>query len=644
MDNRFDFEFDEGAVIREMREFLKDSANAYSSDMQRVRDDLVFASGDQWDKNIIGDLRRTKRINKSFNEYDKYVNAIVSPASKSPYHPQLMKPFKEYDAKRLAEIQKRIDDSMNESGYKDELELGMYKQVPTGCGIINLTTEAGDGDFPVKVIIENVRDVSAVAFDPECTRLDMGDATAGAIVNYVGKKRAKVLYRDIEGVGDWNGSGDNAYPAQWSIPQNSVPLVSYYRLSEDSTHVEFFKVCGDRVVEAKILMTTHIPLYKLCGYECYRDNKFTSIGIVAKTKDIQFSENLAFSTLIERLNRSVKAGYICTAEAIDGLEKNISKLSDGDVPLFLYRKGEDKPEPIQEAFQTGDLINVLNASQQMFAATIGVPSVGVQGINNVNTTATGALLQQVNSESNVACFYKGLANVVRQIAETMLEIYTDGNPDSIKIAIESGPATITQNMKRRQELTAMSAFVPDNVKPLVAKYYAESLEDEIGEQLAKDIEANLPPEIKIVKQTEDPTALKALGDMKALLDQATAQIEQLTQQNQELAKQNETLNLSLLDNREARQLDWNKTLLQNETQTHIREAELAMQDKQIALDFVQKQEKLQMEANENLSKVIEDNNDVLYASLPEGAGQEEAIANDQLAIERAQQQQINKNG
>ena len=53
----------------------------------------------------------------------------------------------------------------------------------------------------------------------------------------------------------------------------------------------------------------------------------------------------------------------------------------------------------------------------------------------------------------------------------------------------------------------MSAFVPDNVKPLVAKYYAESLEDEIGEQLAKDIEANLPPEIKIVKQTEDPTAL-----------------------------------------------------------------------------------------------------------------------------------------
>ena len=59
---------------------------------------------------------------------------------------------------------------------------------------------------------------------------------------------------------------------------------------------------------------------------------------------------------------------------------------------------------------------------------------------------------------------------------------------------------------------------------------------------------------------------------------------------------------------------------------------------------MQKQEKLQMEANENLSKVIEDNNDVLYASLPEGAGQEEAIANDQLAIERAQQQQRDNNG
>lgn len=643
MDNRFDFEFDERAVVKEMREFIKDSADAYSSDMQRVRDDLLFASGDQWDRTLVNDLHRSKRVNRSFSEYDKYTNAIVSPASKSPYHPQLMKPNKAYDAKALAGIQKRIDDSMNESAYKSELDLGMQKCVPTGCGIINLTTVAGDEEGSVKVVIENVRDVSSVAFDPECTRLDMGDATAGAIVNYIGKKRAKVLFRDIDNVADWDDSPENVFPSQWSIPKNSVPLVSYYRLSDDSTHVEFFKICGNRVVEAKNLVTTHIPLYKLCGYECFKDNKFISVGIVHKTRDIQFAENLAFSTLIERLNRSVKAGYICTVEAIDGLEKNISKLSNGEVPLFLYKKGEEKPEPIVEAFQTADLVNVLNSSQTMFASVIGVPTTGVQGINNVNTTATGALLQQVNSESNVGCFYKGLENVVRQIAETMLEIYTDGNPDRIKIALESGPATITQNMKRRQELSAMSAFVPDNVKPLVARYYAESLEDEIGEKLAADITANLPPDIKLVGESEDPVAVKALGDMKTLLDQATAQIEQLTQQNQELAKQNETLNLSLLDNREARQLDWNKTLLQNETQTHIREAELAMQDKQIALDFVQKQEKLQMEANENLSKVIEDNNDVLYASLPEGAGQEEAIANDQLAIERAQLQK-NKNG
>lgn len=86
-----------------------------------------------------------------------------------------------------------------------------------------------------------------------------------------------------------------------------------------------------------------IPVFKMTGYIIYRDSKFTSVGIIDRIRDIQIGSNLAYSSLIERLNRSVKAGYICSAESIEGLEDQISKLSKGEVPLFLYKNGFEKP-------------------------------------------------------------------------------------------------------------------------------------------------------------------------------------------------------------------------------------------------------------------------------------------------------------
>ena len=629
----FDFDFDESTVLSELDDFLSRSSDAYSSDVNRIRKDLQFMSGEQWNESLVSSLKRKNRINRSFSELDKYRNAIVSPASKSPFHPRIVKGRSQLSAEVIDSLQKRIDEICNDSDFKNELKKGLKNAVPTGCGIANLTT-VGDADGEMKIVIENVRDVSTVAFDPDCTRLDMGDATAGAIVNYIPKKRISYTYPEI-GDHDWTACERKVLPSQWSIPKDNVALISYYRLSEDGSHVEFFKVCGDKVVEAKNLLTRHIPLYKLTGYELLKGDRFVSVGIVEKIRDLQIGENLSYSTLIERMNRSVKAGYICTAESIDGLENNISKLSEGDVPLFLYKKGEERPTQIVEAFQTQDVINVLNTSRDMIQSVIGVPSVGINGINNVNGTATEALLQQVNSESNVGCFYDGLESVSKAIAETILEILMDGDTRRLSIALENGPATITQMMKRRQELATLANVVPENVRPLVAKYYADSLEDVIGEQLGRDILANLPPEVKITKEVEDPAALKILGDMKRLLEQATEQINELTKQNQDLAKENETLNLSLLDNREARELDLQKTILANQTTVNIKAAELALQDKKIALDFQQKQEGLHLEAQKAVMDVIKDNNDAIYAATPEGAGTEEQLARDEL-IEEAE--------
>lgn len=624
--------FDNSEIVKSAYDFLQRSSDAYSSDMVRVREDLEFFGGSQWGTSLVGELQRKKRINRTFSELSKYVNAIVSPASKSPFHPRLVKDAPGIDPKRLESLQMAMDSVVNRNDFKANLREGVRNSVVTGCGVLVLSTVQGKNG-ETEIIIENVDDVSTVAFDPCCSEFDMSDATEGAIVRHINRRRIAVDFPELES-NDWDACSRIVLPSQWGCPKDCIPLISYYRLDEESKTVNFYKIVGDTVVDTGVLYTSRIPLYKVTGEKVYRSNRFTSVGIVEKVKDLQIGENLAYSTLIERMNRSVKAGYICTFEAIDGLEDNISKLSDGDVPLFLYKKGEERPVQIVEAFQTQDVISVLNVSRDMIQSVIGVPSAGINGINNVSTTATEALLQQVNSESNVGCFYEGLENACRGIANTVLDILVNGESAGISVALENGPSTITQKMKRRQELAQLASIVPDNIRPLVAKYYADSLEDVLGEQVGKDILANLPPETKIVKEPEDPAALKILGDMKALLEQATARIDELTRQNAELAKENETLNLSLLDNREARELDLQKTILANQTTVNIKAAELALQDKKIALDFQQKQEGLHLEAEKAVMDVIQNNNDAIYAATPEGAGTEERIARDELAVER----------
>ena len=315
------------------------------------------------------------------------------------------------------------------------------------------------------------------------------------------------------------------------------------------------------------------------------------------------------------MNRSVKAGYICEAESIQGLENQIDKLSDGTVPLFVYKKGSEKPTPITEAFNTQDLMNVITTSKSIMSDIIGIPSAGINGIHNMNTTATEVLVQQQNSESNVSVFYESMNSVCMNIGRCVAQILTGNIELPFTVRVVNGPDVISRNAKRRLDIMQLSSMVPDNVKPILAKYYAESLDDGISESIAANITANLDENTKLVEEGQDPAAIHQLNQAKGVIEQQSTLIEELQKKVDELQKQNEISSLEILNQRESRSLEWQKFVVEKEYQAKKDAAELALKNQELANDFQAEMEKLNQNATKMINDTIKDNDTIIEAAL-----------------------------
>ena len=593
-------------LYNEMKDFLSKSNDKYGTDIERAKLDLEFYSGDQWTNDIVNGLKRTRRYNTKLSELPKYMNSIKSAATKSPYHTEVIDAQDKDYGERIQWIINKVE---AENQYKKSILDALESTIITGTGPLLLTTVDKYGiAFP---IVESIRDISSVAFDADCLNDDMSDAEAGAIVQYMSKAKAARLYgEDIEEIDDRERT---SFPVQWIAPKNNLPVISYYKLTNDGC--KYYKFVGKSIVEEGQLSINMIPLFKMTGYIVYRDCKFISTGIVDRIKELQIGQNVAYSQLVERMNRSVKAGYICEAESIQGLENQIDKLSDGTVPLFVYKKGSEKPTPITEAFNTQDLMNVITTSKSIMSDIIGIPSAGINGIHNMNTTATEVLVQQQNSESNVSVFYESMNSVCMNIGRCVAQILTGNIELPFTVRVVNGPDVISRNAKRRLDIMQLSSMVPDNVKPILAKYYAESLDDGISESIAANITANLDENTKLVEEGQDPAAIHQLNQAKGVIEQQSTLIEELQKKVEDLQKQNEISSLEILNQRESRSLEWQKFVVEKEYQAKKDAAELALKNQELANDFQAEMEKLNQNATKMINDTIKDNDTIIEAAL-----------------------------
>lgn len=576
---------EDNKIINECNEFLQKSNNRYSDEMTKAVNNLRRYSGKFWDDEYTRTYRKGKnRLALSLNNWNVIVNAIASPISSSPYHIELS------NKNAYEDLQGRIDLVEHENDNKSAVVDAFRKAVLTGYGFIVISTEA-DRNGDVKIVLESVKHINSVALDPAINTVDGSDAEEGAIVNYISTRKARRLYGEDVIPFDFpntqplvNLNGLN----QWTVPADSVAIVSYYVKNEDGT-VNFYKICGNKVVQNVVLPISIIPIIRFAGNEIYSNDSINYSGIIDQTLALELGANIAYSTLIERCGRSVKPNVMAHVDAIDGLEKNLAALNDDDSMAYLW-KGEHQPVILTESFQTGDLQATISTCRMLMEDVTGIPLTGISN-TQPEKTATEILRQQMSKESNTANYYNNAYVACYTLGRIITQMLSNG--EYIDFHLENGPAVITRQLKARQELTALATLTPDNMKPLIAKYFADTLQDDVGDELSKNIVANLPQDIKFFsdKDDVDPEAIHELNQMRTMMDQMMADLEQTKAENAQLAQQLKNAETNLLENEAARKLDMYKFQVSEANKMQVEAAKLELQGV-----------KLQNEAEDNMVK------------------------------------------
>lgn len=608
---------EELGIIAECQEFLTDSATAFATDMNRQTEQLEMFGGNFWTDNTKKTYRRTNKLrpNLHFSNWEVIKNASVSPFSRSPYHIALENtesneevntdPFGiglSYD-----DVQKGIDKYEGDTDCKTSYIDALGRAYVCGNGFYLLGVETDELTGENKICGEFVVRQESVAFDPNANNVDGSDAEQGAIVNYISLKKAKRLYG--------NGIVPMDYPAtqptlsfvdnrQFPDIANKIQIVTYYRKhkiefkvsetkTEKRTIVQWFKICGNAIIDSGELPIRYIPIIRFAGFSTYRNGEIFYTGIVDKTFSLQLGINIAYSTLVERAGRSVKANLITNVDSVAGLDEYYKKMNEDDSLLVMY-KGDKPPIPIQENFVTGDLSDMIANTRNLLSDVVGVPLTGINGINESNKTATEVMQQQVNSESNVANFYQNAYKATRTIGRIVIELLTEGK--DLPFTLENGPAVISEKMKKQQELSIVAGLVPENMKALVAMHYLDTLKSDEAESVKADLVANLPLDLKVVSdKATDPTAIHELRRMQGLCEQMNMQIEELKKQNDELQKQYEASEMSLLNQREDRNLGMQRFMISEQNKMNLETAKLESQNAKVAGELAIKNKQVNAE-------------------------------------------------
>ena len=582
---------DEMNIIEQCRKFLLKSDNRYNRTINRAVDDLRRYSGNFWTEDYIKDYYRKNKINLSLNNWNPMVNAIASPISNSPWHVELTDKLQGFE-----QVQQTIDELEAESDTKSALVDAFRKAVLTGYGFIVVTTIEDEYTGLPRVYIESAAHIDAIAFDPSCNTVDGSDAEEGAVINYIPLKKARRLYGDDVAPFSYPKVECNiAFSTfkQWKIPEDSIAQISYYMKNEQGT-VDYYKIVGDKVVEHIQLPIKYIPIIRIAGNEIFESNEINYNGIIQQTLSLELGANMAYSSLIERSGRSAKANFMYNVDAIDGVEDSVAEANLDDTAVVLW-KGEHQPVPLVESFQTGDLTDTIQTCRTLMEDVLGVPLTGIA--DERERTATEILRQETAKESNTASYYNNAYKSIRTLAKIIIQLINNGQ--DLRFTLENGPYVITREMKQRQELTALSTIMPDEMKPIIAKYFADTLKNDLGEELSKNIVANLPPNINFVTDNQDPAAVHVMKQMQAQMDEAMNQLELSQQQVAELQKQLDAAQLSMMNQREQRILDFNKFQIAEQDKVMLETAKLEQQGVKIDNDAILKQQEINIKAAES---------------------------------------------
>ena len=454
---------DKEEILAQARERLYSSSSGWDFILQRIRDDIEFSSGRQWDPAT--EKVRQGRPNLVLDKTKKFVDKVVGSYRNAP--PGINVSPRYNSSKAVAEAYEcYIRNVLSQPASKAAIETAGEHAAICGYGWINVSYDyESPKSFELVPKLIRIDDPRSVRIDRSSTESDGSDAMWGFRLMRMDITEAKSKYG--EEVSSWE-TIPQQYTDQWVDDQQLI-LAEYWWIDEvDDTLCQCIdmsgkkcvywmselakdpakmqgivqmtnqretkrKVCnyaflgGAGVIETKEWPCASIPLIPVYGRQAWQDNRQFFVGLIRPMMDAQRLINYYASTIAEVTALSPRVPIMAAEGQIEGYEQDWNLMNVKNIPYLQYRPvsldGSPVPPPqrLSQTAELGPLLQALTATTQDLTDVSGIYEAS---LGQETQQKSGVAIREAskNSDQVLAVFSDNLKRGVVRCAQIIKDM------------------------------------------------------------------------------------------------------------------------------------------------------------------------------------------------------------------------------
>lgn len=448
---------DGDARITEAIEFLRQAAEADTTNRAEALDDVKFAAGDQWPVEIQNSRTLEARPCLTINKVDAYVRQITNQQRQQRPRIKCQGMNNETDAK-MAEIITGICRHVEINSNADHAyDTAFDFAVRMGWGYWRVTTDYVRPDsFDQEIYIKPIDNPFTVYFDPNSVAPDGSDAEKCLITVVMSKENFRKMYPDADDGGSFSARGTGDSNTEW-VTKHDIRIAEYFYtrivstnlvlLSDGTTAYEdelpsaetmdmagvyevsrrktfkktikWCKVTAMQVLEEGTWAGKYIPVVPTYGQQCVVDNKRKKFGLVRMAKDPQRMYNFWQTSMTESVALAPRAKWIMAEGQDEGHETEWAGANNTSYAYLRYKmtdiNGQPAPPPIRQVPEQPPAA-IMAASQSItmdLQAVVGIADPNQLPSGNISGKALQGQQQQIDMTN-----FHYYDNLTRSIAHT----------------------------------------------------------------------------------------------------------------------------------------------------------------------------------------------------------------------------------
>lgn len=515
-------------AIEKWTKFESRANSRRSTQVERIKDDRSFLSGEQWETEDDGLIPAQGRGRRTVNVLANAVACTVNGFATYPY--------KWYsddgDADALLEAFWKF--GSNARAAYDVL----YNEVAFGLGYFSLGSETviDNGEELEVPALYSIEKVENVYWDPDSVEYDGRDACECGIVEYKSKEYVENKYGP-----EFVAEKGTRAAVNTTANQNSetMCIVTYFRMEDGRCQV--YRLLNDRFLDEPVtLEIPRIPVFPAYGERTFSGDDTLFQGIVRKGKGVQKLLNYAFTQLAERMAQAPKPTFMTPGETVEDLENGYKDFMKNLNPLLIYNRLADDgktelppPVRIDNTVQFGDITAIIQANLELMSTITGVDPKGLMSGDTPQVTATEVLYNERQQATAIRHYYANLRDTFKAVGDVIIKLFD--LKTSAPVETIQGPDEYMEKQIARSELMTLGGMVGENDKMKIVDGILKTHGDNA---ILRDVYGELhrnPAPTPMEQQAFD-----TIEQMKQALDEKNQQLQQLQEtirnyENQERA-------------------------------------------------------------------------------------------------------------